>query len=183
MKSNIADIMRGVTTEDLYMPQRVGGLLDSSLMNRIENYFKNSSVGGNVQKKKNGIFWTADDIRTGVSNKIEGKTPGENVDHVLELQTIAKAMNKCNILPGSKEAYAVKLLANRIPNLRLISQTENLQKAWRTTYGVSDLGDFLGGNVVLDKMEDNSYLKPIFRVFPKVHDVFQASIIEFPTYF
>merc|ERR1711953_56917 len=78
----------------------------------IRANFKNPAVGGNVHRK-NGQNWNTNDIRSGVSNKVPTK-PNEQVDHRIECQTLADAMNHVGITDNSVEAFAIKKLLNNV---------------------------------------------------------------------
>eukprot|EP00947_MAST-08B_sp_MAST-8B-sp1_P003534 g3534.t1 len=69
--------------------------------------------------------WTAQELRRGVSKKktTPAKKPGQEIDHMLELQTVAKAMNKIGVTP--EEAEDIKMVVNDVLGCRPVSAQEN----------------------------------------------------------
>ena len=68
--------------------------------------------------------YSAADVRTGVSTKIPTK-PGQQVDHRLELQTLADSMSALKIRKNSATYKDLKKIANDKSNLRAVSKREN----------------------------------------------------------
>ena len=65
--------------------------------------------------------YSAADVRRGVSTKIPTKS-GQQVDHRLELQTLADSMSALNIRKNSATYKDLKEIANDRSNLRAVSK-------------------------------------------------------------
>ena len=139
----------------------------------IKANFNNPAVGGNVHRK-NGKEWNTNDIRSGVSNKVPTKA-NEDVDHRIECQTLAAAMNEVGIADNSEEAFAIKKLLNNVVNLEALDHTENIQKGQRNKHGNQEEEDYEAALRTMEDLMKNPDFNDIAVAFEQVRTVFDVA--------
>ena len=139
----------------------------------IQKNFQNPNVGGNVHRK-NGQEWNTNDIRSGVSNKVPTKA-NEQVDHRIECQTLAEAMNHVGIADNSVEAFAIKKLLNNVINLEALNATANVQKGQRNYSGNQTKEDYEAALRTMEELMGDDDFNDIAVAFEQVRTVFDVA--------
>ena len=126
--------------------------------------------GGHQKPKQPQKSWqkiTSKDIRKSVSKKLKTKK-GQHVDHIVEMQTVARAIDLSGIKKGSPEFNLIRKTFNEKPNLQVLGAKENIRKgaAWKN--GKATKGQAIDATKAFDKVwKSRSEVQRMFDISPK----------------
>lgn len=147
---------------------------DIPTLSHVITWDVQNSLGTDIEKvTKTDGNWKAGDFRAKKVSDLASTSPGENVDHSVELQLVAQAADNANIESGSVEALIIKKVFNSKVNLVAMNERLNRIKGKAFKDGKPTNLHILEVTLGIQDLRENGEVKNLIEGNSKIAEFFQ----------